>query len=72
MLKAQGAQGTEVSGSQHPRTVLCLQLRSTDSRLDLVFLRNWTVWYGLQKKHADKMSFTNLSTFIGACQFQAA
>ena len=27
---------------------------------------------GLQKKHADRMSFTNLSTFIGACQFQAA
>ena len=28
--------------------------------------------YGLQKKHADRMSFHNLSTFIGACQFQAA
>ncbi|OLP89144.1 hypothetical protein AK812_SmicGene29421 [Symbiodinium microadriaticum] len=28
--------------------------------------------YGLQKSHASKMSFANLSTFIGACQFEAA
>ena len=34
-------------------------------------LAETAVRYGLQK-HADKMSFTNLSTFIGACQFQAA
>ena len=35
-------------------------------------LAETAVRHGLQKKHADRMSFTNLSTFIGACQFQAA
>ena len=30
------------------------------------------VKYGLQKKHADRMCFHNLSTFIAACQLQAA
>ena len=35
-------------------------------------LAETAVRYGLQKKHADRMSFHNLSTFIGACQFQAA
>ena len=35
-------------------------------------LAETAVRYGLQKKHADRMSFTNLSTFIGACQYQAA
>ena len=35
-------------------------------------LAETAVRYGLQKKHADRMSCHNLSTFIGACQFQAA
>ena len=35
-------------------------------------LAETAVRYGLQKKLADRMSFHNLSTFIGACQFQAA
>ena len=35
-------------------------------------LAETAVRYGLQKKHADRMSFHNLSTFIGACQFQTA
>ena len=35
-------------------------------------LAETAVRYGLQKKHADRVSFHNLSTFIGACQFQAA
>ena len=35
-------------------------------------LAETAVKYGLQKKHADRMSFANLPTFIGACQFQAA
>ena len=35
-------------------------------------LAETAVRYGLQQKHADRMSFHNLSTFIGACQFLAA
>eukprot|EP00439_Symbiodinium_sp_Y106_P024958 s2125_g3.t1 len=35
-------------------------------------LAETAVRYGLQKTLADRMSFHNLSTFIGACQFQAA
>ena len=35
-------------------------------------LAETAVKYGLQKKHADRMSFHILSTFICACQFQAA
>ncbi|OLP96054.1 hypothetical protein AK812_SmicGene21728 [Symbiodinium microadriaticum] len=48
----------------------CLVFKSSEAkRQDLV---DTAMKYGLQKSHATKMSFANLSTFIGACQFEAA
>ena len=49
---------------------VCLLFKSSDTkRQDLA---DTAIEYGLQKSHASKMSFANLSTFIGACQFEAA
>ena len=49
---------------------VCLLFKSSDTkRQDLA---DTAIKYGLQKSHASKMSFANLSTFIGACQFEAA
>ena len=49
---------------------VCLIFKSSEAkRQDLA---DTAIKYGLQKSHASKMSFANLSTFIGACQFEAA
>ena len=49
---------------------VCLIFKSSEAkRQDLA---DTAMKYGLQKSHASKMSFANLSTFIGACQFEAA
>ncbi|CAE7645227.1 unnamed protein product [Symbiodinium sp. CCMP2592] len=43
-----------------------------DSATDRQSLADLAIKYGLKKSHASKMSFTNLSSFIGACQFESA
>ena len=49
---------------------VCLIFKSSEAkRQDLA---DTAIKYGLQKSHASKMSFANLSKFIGACQFEAA
>ena len=49
---------------------VCLLFKSSDTkRQDLA---DTAIKYGLQKSRASKMSFANLSTFIGACQIEAA
>ena len=70
LKKHQGQfRGKAAAFTKHVAEV-CLIFKSSETkRQDLA---DTAIKYVLQKSHASKMSFANLSTFIGACQFEAA
>ena len=61
--------GKATAFKKHVAEVCSIFKSSEVKRQDLV---DTAMKYGLQKSHASKMSFASLSTFIGACQFEAA
>ena len=70
LKKHQGQfRGKAAAFKKHVAEVRSIFKSSEAKRQDLV---DTAVRYGLRKSHASKMSFANLSTFTGACQFEAA
>ena len=70
LKKHQGQfRGKAAAFKKHVAEVGLIFKSSEAKRQDLA---DTAIKYGQQKSHASKMSFANLSTFIGACQFEAA